>query len=276
MTASTPLTRELVKEPAYCRLDLRIGVTALDVMIYNPLEDSSLLLRHCELPADETESLRQIETFIYDNPMLLSDFKTVTAIIESRRFLTVPDGVADVCDHAALLREADSDTDQRPVVTDDRLDAFSARILSPISSATANFLRRTFPNIRLHSTLYPFTRYCHSNLTKGNTMKVFVNLRAKSLDIVVMSSRELYLLNRFEYRDINDAAFYILSCTEDISDDREEILIGGDREQRDALMPLLRKFRPYVMPMIFPSAMFRAGADAMKSPFDLIILPLCE
>lgn len=276
MTASTPLTRELVKEPAYCRLDLRIGVSALDVMIYNPLEDNSLLLRHCDLAADGADALKQLETFIYDNPLLLSDFKTVTAIIESRSFLTVPDSVADACDAIALLREADSDTDSRAVVIDDRLDAFGARILTPMAPATANFLRRTFPNIRLHNSLYPFTRYCHSNLTKGNTIKTFVNLRAKSLDIAVMSSSTLYLLNRFEYRDINDAAFYILNCTEDTSDDREEILVGGDREQRDALMPMLRKFRPYVMPMIFPSAMFKAGADAMKSPFDLIILPLCE
>lgn len=276
MTASTPLTKELVREPSYCRLDLRIGVTALDVMIYNPLEGNSLLLKRCNLSGDDADRLKQIETFIYDNPLLLSDFKTITAIIESRSFMTVPDSIADACDHIALLCEADSDTDRRASVIEDRLDAFGARILTPLPAAMANFLRRTFPNIRLHNALYPFTRYCHSNLSKGNTVKTFVNLRARSLDIAVMSSNSLVLLNRFEYRDINDAAFYILSCTEDIADDREEILIGGEREQRDALMPMLRKFRPYVMPMIFPSAMFKAGADAMKSPFDLIILPLCE
>lgn len=276
MTTSTPLTKDLVNDPAYCRLDLRIGVTALDVMIYNPLEDNSLLLRHCELGADGGDSLKQLETFIYDNPLLLSDFKTTTAIIESRRFMAVPEAIADACDHIALLREADSDIDRRDTVIDDRLDTFGARLLTPADTPVVNFLRRTFPNIRLHNSIHPFTRYCHANLTKGNTVKVFVNMRGRSLDIVVMSSNSLHLLNRFEYRDINDAAFYILNCTEDISDEISEILIGGDREQRDALMPLLRKFRPYVMPMIFPSAMFRAGADAMKAPFDLIILPLCE
>lgn len=276
MTASTPLTRELVTEPAYCRLDLRIGLSGLDVMIYNPLEDNSLLLRHISLPADDAEKLKCIETFIYDNPLLLGDFKTTTAITESDRFMTVPSPVAEACDHLSLLREANSDIDSRAAVTEDRLEAFDASILTPLEPATANFLRRTFPNIRLHNALYTFTRYCHSNLTKGNTVKVFINLRDKSLDIAVMSSNTLYLLNRFGYRDINDAVFYILNCTEDISDEISEILIAGDPRQRDILMPMLRKFRPYVMPMIFPSAMFRAGADAMKSPFDLIILPLCE
>jgi len=276
MTASTPLTKELVNDTAYCRLDLRIGVTALDVMIYNPLEDNSLIFSHCELPADDGDRLKAIETFIYDNPLLLSHFKTVTAIIDSRSFLTVPAPVAAACDHIMLLREADSGIDRRAVVIDDSLDVFGAVMLTPLAAPIANFRMRTFPGIRLHGAISPFTRYCHANLTKGNTAKAFINMRASSLDIVVMSATTLYLINRFEYRDINDAAFYILSCTEEPADEISEILIGGERGRRDELMPLLRKFRPYVMPMIFPSAMFRAGADAMKSPFDLIILPLCE
>lgn len=276
MTTTPPLTKELVNDPAYCRLDLRIGMGSMEVMIYNPLEENSLLLRRVELPGDSDGALKQIETFIYDNPLLLSDFRTITAIIESRSFLTVPAPVAESCEPPALLRSADSDTDPRAVVIDDRLDVFDAVMLTPLPAATANFLRRTFPNIRLHNALLPFTRYCHSHLTQGNTVKAFVNMRERSLDIVVMSANTLQLLNRFEYRDINDAAFYILNCTESMPEEISEILIGGNRDRRDELMPLLRKFRPYVMPMIFPSAMFKAGADAMKSPFDLIILPLCE
>ncbi|MBD5210822.1 MAG: DUF3822 family protein [Barnesiella sp.] len=276
MTLTTPLTRELVNDPAYCRLDLRIGAGSLQVMIYNPLEENSLLLRSIDLPADEASALKQLETFIYDNPLLLCDFRTVTAIIESRRFLPVPAAVADCCDHLSLLRCADPDTDSRAVVMQDALDMFDARLLTPLHQATANFLRRTFPTIRLHNALLPFTLYCHSNLSQGNTAKAFVNMRERSLDIVVMSANTLLLLNRFEYRDINDAAYYILNCTDTPSDEIAEIIIGGNHDRRDELMPMLRRFRPYVMPMIFPSAMFKAGADAMKSPFDLIILPLCE
>lgn len=276
MTVTTALTKEIVNDTTYCRLDMRLGATSLDVMIYNPMEDNSLICRHIELPIDETERRKAIETFIYDNPLLLSNFKSVTAILESRTFITVPSPVVEAVPPIDLLREMDGDIDRRSAVIEDHLDAFDARILTPAEAQTINFLRRTFPNIRIHNALLPFTRYCYANLAKGNTVKVFVNTRVSSLDIVVMSSNTLYLINRFEYRDINDAAFYILNCTEERADDISEILIGGNREQRDALMPLLRKFRPYVMPMIFPSAMFRAGSDALKAPFDQIILPLCE
>lgn len=272
----TTLTKDLVKNTAYCRLDLRIGNGAIDVMIYNPLEDNSLLLRHFPLDGDEQEQLKRIETYIYDNPLLLSEFRTVTAIIESRCNIIVPSAIADSCGHLTLLREADPDTDSRASIIDDRLDIFDAHILTPVASPTVNFLHRTFPNIRLHNALYPFTRYCHANLSKGNTVKAFVNIRERAMDLIVMSSTTLRIINRFEYRDINDAAYYILNCTDETDGEISEILIGGVHDKRDALMPLLRKFRPYVMPMIFPSAMFKAGADAMKAPFDLIILPLCE
>lgn len=274
--ALPPLTKDTVADTAYCRLDMRIGATAFDVMIYNPLEDNSLICRHSDLPADSGDRRKAIETYIYDNPLLLSNFKSVTTIVESQRFITVPSPVAEACAPLDLLREADADTDPRSTILSDRLIPFDATILTPVEAATANFMRRTFPNVRLMNAVYPFTRYCHANLSKGHTMKAFINMRPGSLDIVVMSSSMLYLINRFDYRDINDAAFYILSCTDDAADEITEILIGGDRQQRDLLMPLLRKFRPYVMPMIFPSAMFRAGTDAMSAPFDLIILPLCE
>lgn len=276
MTVTTALTKEIVNDTTYCRLDMRLGIASLDVMIYNPMEDNSLVCRHIELPLEGTERRKAIETFIYDNPLLLSNFKSVTAILESRTFITVPVQVAETVSPIDIIREMDSDIDKRSAVIADNLDAFDACILTPAEVQTVNFLRRTFPNIRIHNALFPFTRYCYANLAKGNTIKVFVNIRVNSLDIVVMSSNTLYLINRFEYRDINDAAFYILNCTEGQADDISEILIGGNREQRDALMPLLRKFRPYVMPMIFPSTMFRAGSDALKAPFDLIILPLCE
>jgi hypothetical protein len=45
---------------------------------------------------------------------------------------------------------------------------------------------------------------------------------------------------------------------------------------REAIMPELRRYINYVMPVIFPSAMFRAGREAMNAPFELIVLPLCE
>ena len=255
---------------------MRLATNMLDVMIYNPMEDNSLITASVELPDEDGARLKAIETYIYDNPLLLSCFKTVTAIVESYDFTVVPHSIAAECPHIGILRQANPDTESRAVILDDALDQFEADILTAMGAPLVNFLRRTFPNIRIHNSLYPFTRYCQANLTKGNTVKAFVDIRQASLDIAVMSAGTLHLLNRFRFHDINDALYYILAATDDKDADDMELLLTGDRASRDALMPMLRQFKPYVMPMIFPSAMFRAGAVAMQLPFDLAILPLCE
>ena len=44
----------------------------------------------------------------------------------------------------------------------------------------------------------------------------------------------------------------------------------------EAVAPMLREYVTYVMPAIFPAAAMRIGMDAMKAPFDLILMSLCE
>ncbi len=43
---------------------------------------------------------------------------------------------------------------------------------------------------------------------------------------------------------------------------------------RKAVTPLLRRYVASVLPAIFPSALYRAGREAMNAPFNIVILPL--
>ncbi len=55
----------------------------------------------------------------------------------------------------------------------------------------------------------------------------------------------------------------------------DELQISGDKALRDTLTPQLRKYINYVMPMIFPVSAMKIGQDAIKAPFDLILLSQC-
>lgn len=270
-----PLTPDLIVEPQYCRLDLRLSDEALDVMLYNPLEEGSLILRSFPLPDDETKRLRAIETAVYDNPLLLSDFKSVTAIIATGASTIVPTQLLDKLTPLEALSAINPEIPASATTLVDSLPEFGASIITALPCQVDNFLRRTFHGITIQSAFYPFTFYCRNNLSKGNTIKAFVNIRPHSLDIAVMSQTSLKLINRFAYTDAQNAVYYILAATtESVDGDVNEIYIAGDHQARDAVMQPLRRFRPYVMPMIFPSEMFRAGAGAISAPFDLVIMPL--
>ncbi|MBQ2485271.1 MAG: DUF3822 family protein, partial [Muribaculaceae bacterium] len=82
----------------------------------------------------------------------------------------------------------------------------------------------------------------------------------------------------FNYRSMDDAAYFILHAYDSLKMNRlsDEIQLSGDRDVREQLTPLLRRFINYVMPAIYPAAALRLGHDAMKAPFDLIMLALCE
>ena len=56
----------------------------------------------------------------------------------------------------------------------------------------------------------------------------------------------------------------------------DRLIVSGDADIRDRLLPLLRKYVSYVMPMIFPSDIFKLGRDALNAPFELIAIPLLD
>ena len=73
------------------------------------------------------------------------------------------------------------------------------------------------------------------------------------------------------------AAYYILNVWQNFGLDvySDELQISGEKTVREQLMPQLRKYISYVMPIIFPASAMKIGQDAIKAPFDLILLSQC-
>lgn len=273
-----PLDSSLIANPRLYNLILRIEPTRLDVMIYNGDEDDSLVYRSIKLDASMSQ-IAALEEAVYENPVLLGDFNSITVIIASADYAVVPEWIAENPSLEAkvagkLLVSDDPDTELLTVpVPESGVDV----LLTPRVRLLA-FLRRTFNNPVILHHVAPLIRYFHSTEKLGAAGKIFVNLRSDSLDIISLGSDGPKLVNTFRFRDKMDAVYYILACRELLKDDGEdyEILIAGNSELREEITPVLRKYVGYVMPVIFPSTMFKAARDTMKAPFDLIVLPLCE
>lgn len=272
----SPLTRDLITDPSIVQLKLRLSDDALDIMLYNPMEDNSLIHRKFPISGNSEEKLKALENIIYDNPLLLSDFSKTSILVETRRFLIIP-SEANIDDNAGQLIKISIPTleDDAEIIVNP-IGQLGADIVTALERPTANFLRRTFNNAPVSNNLVPLAIYFQAGTQEGNSVRTLVNLRSGSLDLITLSHNRLILANRFEWRDINDAAYYVLACAGQPEQTPDQIIICGTRHLRDWLTPILRQFHPYVMPMIFPSEMYRAGASAMSLPFDLVIMPLCE
>ena len=106
---------------------------------------------------------------------------------------------------------------------------------------------------------------------------MFVHLYDNRIDMCIFGKDELLMTNTFHYREVDEAAFYMLNAWQNWGLDvrNDELQLSGDKSLRDSLTPQLRKYINYVMPIIFPVSAMKIGQDAIKAPFDLILLSQC-
>ncbi len=279
-SSTAPLTKDLVTDPGMWRLSMLIAGDGIDIALVSMVEDNSLIYRHIPLPDDETVRLRAFEDTIYGNPLLLADFGKTDILVRTRRFSVLPVEISDTGVRRRILQEFWPDLDSFSIFTDSELvlpgdrDSISFAIPAPLAS----FLRRTFPSARISHALTPMVRYFAHCSRLGRSGKMYVCLRKDEIDMIAFTVGGLRMAVTTSVSDIGDALYYIMAAlhTCRFSPSDVEIMLCGDNSMREAITPVLRRFVGYVMPVIFPSAMFRAGKDAMAAPFNLILIPLCE
>lgn len=270
------LDKDLIKEPHLWRLALRINEKSLHIVLFCSIEDNSLI--HREIPFNNATASTQkaLEEIIYDNPLLLSDFSRIDCIVETNKFTIIPSSIEKSDIQEKIFKEL-FPSFNGTIITN-RLDGLNATILTSLDNDLVNFLRRTFNNPGIFHHLTPLCTYFHRKSRLGNSGKMYAYLHEDHLDLIAYGKDSLKFANTFSFREPADAIYYILACREmlKINSESDELLIAGDNSLREQITPTLREYLPYVMPVIFPSAMFKAGKEALNAPFDLIVLPLCE
>lgn len=273
-----PLDSSLIANPRLYNLILRVEPARLDVMIYNGDEEDSIIYRSIRLDTALSQ-IAALEETVYDNPVLLGDFNKITVIIATTEYAITPEWAST--DEILAGMVADkllvNDDNETELLNIPMHDTGISVMLKPETRLTA-FLRRTFNNPEILHHVVPLIRYFSKSDRLGTAGKIFVNLRNDSLDIISFSNNSPHLINTFRFRDKIDAVYYILACREQLKENGSdhEILISGNSDIREEITPILRRYVGYVMPVIFPSTIFKAAKDTMKAPFDLIVLPLCE
>lgn len=270
------LPKEMIERPEVWQLNMRVAPGALDLLLFSPLENNSLIYRHIDLDPQAASPLKAVEEAIYDNPLLLCDFMRVRVVVQTSRFMAIPPEVEDADDRAALFHAAFDGDNGR--VYDNRLGAVNASMTFSVEPDLAGFLERTFYNVELYSHLTPLCNYFVASGKRANVRRMYANLRPESIDLIAVDHAEVLMINTMKYREPLDAIYYIMASYKSLGLDpmTTELLIAGSPTVRDEIVPTLRSYISSVMPVIFPSTMFKAGRDVIKAPFDLIVLPLCE
>ncbi len=270
------LTKDAIKDHRFWNLSLKISDSALDIALRSTVEDNSLILRHFDSAA--TSVSKALEEAVYDNPLLLCDFGRTDVVVDCPRLAFVPDYIAGDSDRLEKAASMLWPGDGTGKLIANNIARVGAALIMKLDSDIAGLIARTFNNPPVYHRLTPLCRYYSFQSRAVNNIKLFVNLSDDTVDIVAFSNDGMLLANTFRTTTVADALYYSLAVARICGFDQlnDEIMLSGDRTTRDSLTPLLRQYVNYVMPLIFPSDVYRHGKESLAAPFELIILPLCE
>ena len=265
--ASAPLEPNLVPNPQTCRMALRVSPEALDVVIVSRVNDNALIWRRLPMP-DSADA---------DGAISVSDFAAVDVLIDTPRFMAIPnETAADTGKVEEIFGSLYPDDEQDVIVsraTDDAAIAFSA------DPALTAFLRRTFgAGVRISHVIAPLVRFFAIKTRLGNNGTLHLHMDGRRATLVAFGREGLLMANTFRVNAAEDAVFYTLTAAHHLGFDNatDRVIVSGDSDLRDSVLPLLRRSLSYVMPLIFPSDIFKLGRDALRAPFELIALPLID
>lgn len=265
-----------IQHPEQWSLSIRIDSKCVRFVVHCDAERESLMSHVVELDKNEENFLQSLEGCIYDNPFFLQDFKQVKVTVNSMRFMIVP---KELCDaemkeqmFATMYGTPDGD------IECNTLGENCPAVIYEMSRGLHSFLNRTFNNPPVRHHLSAPCEYFASLSRNANVNRLYAYLHDGIADLFVFKKDRFVFANSFEYREADDAIFFILNAWHDAALDvfNDELQLVGDKPMRDAIAPMLREYITYVMPVIFPADAMRIGKDSMKAPFDLILMALCE
>lgn len=217
---------------------------------------------------------KALENAVYDNAFLLNDYASANIAVHSQHFALMPQEMVK-CGMAQKVLEASFTT-----VDGDMLSCLiagtDAAIACDSPHGVVGFLRRTFTGAKLLHHLAPLCSYSVGAYAE-ETACMHISLNKIEAHIVVVANGKLHMANTFQYRALEDVAYYALNMwkTCQLDNRRDKVLLTGENEPRTLLAEQLRQWIAYVMPEVVPAQALRLlGGNATTLPFNLITLAL--
>lgn len=270
------LDKDLVSDPSIYTMLIRAGRDAVDVVIYSPMVDNSLIYRSFAKNETSGDVASRLEEVVYDNPLMLADFRRTVLLVTGPSYTLVPSELIETDPQAGTLAYRFLYPDAEGSVETRATPFHNASIVYGIDRRLTGFIGRTYPTATVIPHILPLMKYFVARSGRSNSPRMLVNLRSGDADMLVVAGTNLRQAVTISFRNTADLVYHILSSARAAGLDplTDSILLSGDRDLREQLNQMLRAYHARVMPVIFPPEMFKAGREAMSAPFDLIVAPL--
>ena len=144
----------------------------------------------------------------------------------------IPEADASDEDRETMIRQAVSDGAD-VIVCDGNL-----------YGASLAWAAEQYPDVKFYSQASPFIEFFSSKSRLGNNRKMYAHLRKDAVDVYGYERGRLLLANSFECRSTPDRGYYLLYIWNQLGfeQERDELHLTGDLNDKELLLPELRKF----------------------------------
>lgn len=212
------LQSDLIARTADWHLGLLIAPGSLDIALIPTSEagpGAKVVYRHRQYDTEAPSQLKAVEDIVYDNPLLLNDYKSVTCLISHTDYTFLPPALS-AAERLSLFTMEHPEAGE-PIFEELR-PCCNALMLSAPPADLEGFVRRTFFQSRLVHPLSLAVRYMAGEVVRGHS--VTAALYDNRIEVTAMRGPRLTMSNSFAIRTPRDAAYYILAVMHTFGFDR--------------------------------------------------------
>lgn len=234
----------------------------IDAVLVPPVTSEHIIHSIIAINPDAPSADKAIQEAIYENPLLLSDFKRIDALIDTRSYTVTPHQLLDHTSSDTVMKACGIDISDCEECISAPADGIA--VVYAAAAALTGFLRRTFFNVRINHRIAPLIA---SHLSSSGLFAVAEHGR---LDIIATDRGRLLAANTFEYRNPIDAAYYILACARELRAPESEIFLGGT--DCEPVAQVMGQHAGYPKIVQCPPALLAMGKDAVSLPQSITAL----
>ncbi len=262
----------LLPQSKLWHMALRLGPESIEALFLPPVSSHPPVWRSVEVSQSSPSRLKDVQDAIYDNPLLLSEFKAIDCVVATSRALMLPRAIADdeQLAKAAIETVWDHPADHLHVA---ECGVENAVAVMALDRETESFLTRTFYDVRLSHPLGLLTKMV--SLQSAESPVMLASCRRGGVDVVACSGKRLLLANSFSSEVTVDTLYYIAACLNQLGRSEKcnvALRICGSAELLAEARRLLPHHDP--APFVLPSELWGAGSEANNIPPELLAVTL--
>ncbi|HEY1024916.1 MAG TPA: DUF3822 family protein [Sphingobacteriaceae bacterium] len=256
-----------------CDLLLQIGVNNIS---YAVIEKGPEQLRSlCEVDG----TLKDLEMLVAADATLGHDYRKVKISVDSTRFTFIPQEVFSefyIENYAKFIQPASTSD----LLLND-IRAFSIKNLIAVESEIQNLLKKHFPTATIFGQATPFIEGCWKVSKETEKQQLFINLRPRHFEAVIIKEEQLLFYNIFECQLPDEFNYFLLLLIRQFGLEavNTKVMIAGTLEADCPFYPRLKKYFDDIQPAdagLLATSSETFELISLQPYFSLLSLNLCE